>query len=192
MTWSFLFGLIYSCASATFLFRSMGQFFSVRTIDYSNDYMKELANIQGSLRWTYNHLTNWVFGTCFAHKIKKFFITFLWNIWFYFAVIVNFHNMITIVSFKRTFIKLCNFNLKRNAQFIFLCNPQKSGASRVCITFQKVLTKDKFHWLELITEILSFLKILSARKTTTPLFRYFRVSTRISTKKLDFWHILGL
>ena len=26
---------------------------------------------------------------------------------------------------------------KGNAQFIFLCNPQKSGASRVCITFFK-------------------------------------------------------
>ena len=26
-------------------------------------------------------------------------------------------------------------DVKGNAQFIFLCNPQKSGASRVCITF---------------------------------------------------------
>ena len=75
---------------------------------------------------------------------------------------------------------------KGNAQFIFLCNPQKSGASRWCITFlqltQKVLTKDIFHWLELIPEILSFLQIFSVRKTTTPLFQYFRNSTRISTK----------
>ena len=33
---------------------------------------------------------------------------------------------------------------KGNAEFLFLCNPQKSGASRVCITFpqitQKILT----------------------------------------------------
>ena len=64
--------------------------------------------------------------------------------------------------------------IKGSAQFIFLCNPQKSGASLVCITFlqitQKVPTKDIFHWLELITEILSFLQITSLRKTTTPLF----------------------
>ena len=69
---------------------------------------------------------------------------------------------------------LHDFTFKGNAQFIFLCNPQKSGASRVFITFlqitQKILTKDIFHWLELITEILSFLQIFSVRKTTTPLF----------------------
>ena len=63
--------------------------------------------------------------------------------------------------------------IKGNSQFIFLWNPQKSGASRVCITFlqitQKILTKDIFHWLELITEILSFLQIFSVRKTTTQL-----------------------
>ena len=78
------------------------------------------------------------------------------------------------------------FYLKENVQLIFLCNPQKSGASRVCITFlqvtQKILTKDIFHWLELITEILSFLQTLSVRKTTTLLFQYFRNSARISTK----------
>ena len=54
---------------------------------------------------------------------------------------------------------------------MFLCNPQKSGASSVCITFlqitPKILTKDIFHWLELITEILSFLQIFSVRKITT-------------------------
>ena len=57
---------------------------------------------------------------------------------------------------------------KGNAQFIFLCNPQKSHPSRVCITFlqktQKILTKYLFHWLELITEILSFLQIFSVKK----------------------------
>ena len=66
------------------------------------------------------------------------------------------------------------FKLKGNAQFIFLSNPQKSGASRVCITFpqitKKILTKDIFHCLELITEILSLLQIFSVRKTTTQLF----------------------
>ena len=44
----------------------------------------------------------------------------------------------------------------------------------MCITFlqitQKVLIKDMFHRLELITEILSFLQIFSERKTTTQFF----------------------
>ena len=55
--------------------------------------------------------------------------------------------------------------IKGNAQFMFLYNPQKSCASRVCITFlqitQKILPKDIFHWLELITKILSFLQIFN-------------------------------
>ena len=63
---------------------------------------------------------------------------------------------------------------KGNTQFLFLCNPQKSGASQVCITFlqvtQKIQTKDIIQWLEVITEILSFLKIFSLRKTTTQFF----------------------
>ena len=46
---------------------------------------------------------------------------------------------------------------KGNAQFIFLCNPQKSCASWVYIMFlqitQKILTKDIYYWLEVITEI---------------------------------------
>ena len=46
----------------------------------------------------------------------------------------------------------------------------------MCITFlritQKVLTKYIFHKLELITEILSFLRIFSVRKTTTQFFQY--------------------
>ena len=75
---------------------------------------------------------------------------------------------------------------KGNTQFVFLCNPQKSGTSRVHIIFLqitlKILTKGIFHWLELITEILNFLQIFSVRKTTTPLFQYFRNSPRMSTK----------
>ena len=51
---------------------------------------------------------------------------------------------------------------KGNVQFIFLCNPPKLGILQVSITClqitQKILTKDIFHWLELITEILSFLQ----------------------------------
>ena len=56
----------------------------------------------------------------------------------------------------------------------------------MCIIFlqitQKILTKEIFHWLELIAEILSFLQIFSVRKTTTHLLYYFRKSVRISTK----------
>ena len=67
-----------------------------------------------------------------------------------------------------------NKRLDKITQFIFLCNPQKSGASRVCITFpqitQKILTKDIIHLLELITEILSFLQRFSMRKAITQLF----------------------
>ena len=72
----------------------------------------------------------------------------------------------------------------------------KLGASQVYITFlqitQKLLTKDIFHWLELITEILRFLQIFSVRKTTTQFLQYFRNSVRILTKKLYFWHVFGL
>ena len=76
-----------------------------------------------------------------------------------------------LIKFTSSCIVDIYMDLKGNAQFIFLCNPQKSGASRVWIIFlqitQKVLTKNVFHWLELIAEILNFLQIFSVRKTTT-------------------------
>ena len=84
---------------------------------------------------------------------------------------------------------------KGNAQFILLCYPQNSGALWLWITFlqitQKILTKDIFHWLELITEILSFLQIFSVRKTTSQFFWYFRNSSRISRKKTIFLAYFG-
>ena len=50
--------------------------------------------------------------------------------------------------FDTIFLSLENL-FKRNAQFTFLCNPQKSGAFRVCSTFlettQKILAKDIIH-----------------------------------------------
>ena len=53
-------------------------------------------------------------------------------------------------------------------------NSEKSGASRVYITFpqitQKILTRDIFPWLEMITEILGSLQVFSLKKTTTQLF----------------------
>ena len=52
-------------------------------------------------------------------------------------------------------------DFKGSTHYIFLCNPQKSGTSRIFIAFlqvtQKTLTKDIFHWLEVITEILNFI-----------------------------------
>ena len=83
---------------------------------------------------------------------------------------------------------------KGNAQFMFLCNPQKSGTSQVCIIFlhtiKKKLTKDIFHLLELI-KILSFQYIFSVRNET---LGFFNISKALPEhqQKLDFWHILGL
>ena len=50
-----------------------------------------------------------------------------------------------------------------------------------------MLTKDIFHWLELITEILSFLQIFSMRKTTTQLYKYFRKSATKKCISSIFW-----
>ena len=67
-----------------------------------------------------------------------------------------------------------SLRLEETRNSYFLCNPQRSGASRVCIIFpqitQKIPTKDIIRWPELITEILSFIQIFSVRKTTTQLF----------------------
>ena len=64
--------------------------------------------------------------------------------------------------------------LKETQNSYFSVTPQKSGFSQVCITFpqvtQIILTKDIFHWLEVIIEILSLLQICSVRKTTTQFF----------------------
>ena len=85
--------------------------------------------------------------------------------------------------------------LKGNAQFIFLCYPQNSGALWVWITFlqitQKILTKDIFHWLELITEILSFLQIFSVRKTTSQFFWYLETLPEYQEKKSIFLAYFG-
>ena len=68
-----------------------------------------------------------------------------------------------------------------------MCNPPKSGTSPVFITFfqvtQKILTKDIFHWLEVITEFLSFLQILSVRKNSDSLFKIFLKICKKSTKQ---------
>ena len=77
---------------------------------------------------------------------------------------------------------ICVMNVKGNAQFIFLCNPKKSGASRAFIPFlqvtQKILTKNLFHWLEVITEILSFQQIFNVRKKNHSLFWIFQKSEK--------------
>ena len=74
---------------------------------------------------------------------------------------------------------------------MFLCNPQKSGVSRVCIAFlqitqKKILTKDIFHWLQLITEILSFLQIFSIKKNNPSAFVIFQKLYQNINKKTLF------
>ena len=49
---------------------------------------------------------------------------------------------------------------------------------------QKILTKDTIHRLELINEILSFLQILSVRKTTTQLFNILENLQEIQQKTI--------
>ena len=81
-----------------------------------------------------------------------------------------------------------NFKLKETRNSYFLCNPSNSVTSEVCITFpqmtQKILTKDAIHWLELINEILSFLQILSVRKTTTQHFNILENLQEIQQKTI--------
>ena len=63
-----------------------------------------------------------------------------------------------------------------------MCNPPKSSFSLAYIalpqTTQKTLTKDMFHRIDLITEILSYLQILRVRKPITQFFYYLRKSSR--------------
>ena len=79
------------------------------------------------------------------------------------------------------------FSFKGNVQFIYLCNSQKSDASQDFITFlqvtQKILTKDIFYWLGVITEILSFLEIFSVRKTTPHFLKIFQKSGKKIVRK---------
>ena len=57
---------------------------------------------------------------------------------------------------------------------------------------KRKLTKNIFHWLELITKILSFLQIFGERKTTTQLFLISEALPEYQQKKLYFKHILDL
>ena len=66
----------------------------------------------------------------------------------------------------------------------------------MCINFlqitQKVLTKEMVHFLELTTEILSFLQTFSVRKTTSQLFLYLDSLTQnINEKKTLFLAYFG-
>ena len=76
-----------------------------------------------------------IYGTQIWNTVRNF-ITFFTKYLFYITILL-FH--IIILSCKEIIL-----SFKGNAQFLFLCNPQKSGASRVCITFpqitQKILT----------------------------------------------------
>ena len=74
------------------------------------------------------------------------------------------------------------FTLTNNIQsFFFVCVAPKINCSlmEVYTKFpqitQKILITGTFHWLELITVILDFLKIFSVRETTTQCFYHFRI-----------------
>ena len=56
---------------------------------------------------------------------------------------------------------------------------------------KKKLTKNIFHWLELITKILSFLQIFSERKTTTQLFLISESLPEYQQKKTIFQAYFG-
>ena len=68
----------------------------------------------------------------------------------------------------------CFSSLKGNSQFLFLYNPPKSNASRFHTKFpqktKKILSTDTVYGLELITIILSILKIFSLKKTAIQFF----------------------
>ena len=96
---------------------------------------------------------------------------------------INLRFFFWIQNSPRIILKLCSlffrkiiFKETRNSYFCI--TPPKSGALRVCIIFsqitQKILTKDLFHWLELVTEILSLLQIFTGRKATIQFFLIFQ------------------
>ena len=86
-------------------------------------------------------------------------------------------------------------DLKGNMQFVFLCNPPKSGTSEVCVIFtqitQKIPTKDKIYWLELITEILKLSTNIQCEKNNHPAYLIFqKICTKVN-KKLIFLTYFG-
>ena len=80
-------------------------------------------------------------------------------------------------------------------QFVFLCNPPKSGTSEVCIIFtqitQKIPTKDKIYWLELITEILKLSTNIQCEKNNHPAYLIFQKICKKVNKKLIFLTYFG-
>ena len=92
--------------------------------------------------------------------------------------------------------KLRSYNIKENTQFLILCNPPKSGTSRVCIIFpqkaKKVPTKGIINWLELITEILSLLQIFGVKKNQHSAYLIFQKICKKVNKKTIFLHSLDL
>ena len=89
--------------------------------------------------------------------------------------------------------KLVFYVFKGNAQFILSCNPQKSGASRVWITFlqitPKILTKDIFHWLNWSLKFKAFYKYSLWEKQPLSFFDISESLPEYQQKKLYFWHI---
>ena len=71
--------------------------------------------------------------------------------------------ILSLVKYTGTIEETCNS--------FFCVTPQNQALDESFpqIT-QKILTKDIFHWLEQITQILRFLQMFSLRKITTQLF----------------------
>ena len=73
-----------------------------------------------------------------------------------------------------------NLCLKGSVQFLFLCNLKKSYAQRTYNIFfvitqiaKKILTTERFCWLELITVVLSLLKIFNMKPNKKTQISYF-------------------
>ena len=93
------------------------------------------------------------------------------------------HNKFIIKYFRWQVFDLLRFSLTIS---YFCVTPQKSYTSLVYIIFpqitKKILTKYMFHWMELITEILSFLQIFSVRNPTTQFLIFQKICKKANEK----------
>ena len=86
--------------------------------------------------------------------------------------------------------------LYSNTLYIVIAISRSSAFSKNVLLISDMWS-DVWKWydicyLEVITEILSFLQIFTVRKTTTHFFLIFQKSAKHLTKKLYSWHALGL
>lgn len=80
---------------------------------------------------------------------------------------------------------------KGNAKFLFSCNTLKLSASWVytkCHQKRRLPTTDTSHWLDVITIVISFLKIFSSKKSSSHIF--FQCFRKFAKKSKPKGHIL--